>query len=392
MASLAALPTELLIQIFNQTNNVDLYSLRQACKRFADIAQICAPPTLVLQIDAPNHQAWKLVRSLIKTQTPIKQVREVQIEWYRRATDEQGAAATKQWTWTRHERDQINRLCFKYGIWDQLALAISRGINSEALLPLVLCFTPNIETLDLGEVDVQLVEHSLAKEPDDCQIVIDAFHTLNECMRPEYRYLSEEDDPTRVPVLVDDKYYTRLLREFRKRQFHDIPYSQRGYRLWFQQSLRGSAWRSSLGNIKHFVDRRRYCRLQAPNFAILVRMLWLPQIQTIRFDNCQSYSTPQGPPSPNTLGPAASDYKCPSLRRLELYNDLLPEGDLLAIARTAPGLQHVAITSNRTPAIDVERVGQAFVSFTRGRLTRNDIYIRNLLQQEWGNSRLVSEA
>ncbi|KAF3165548.1 hypothetical protein TWF751_009104 [Orbilia oligospora] len=83
------------------------------------------------------------------------------VEWHRRNWSDWKIDKehwTKDWAWTGLEREKISALCKKWDINEKTKSIILGGKNSEALLPLLLYLTPNLKSLDLGEVDLPLVD------------------------------------------------------------------------------------------------------------------------------------------------------------------------------------------------------------------------------------------
>ncbi|KAF3904389.1 hypothetical protein ABW21_db0202595 [Orbilia brochopaga] len=186
----------------------------------------------------------------------------------------------------------------------------------------------------------------------------------------------------------DEHYYKRLVEEFKSYQHQDISGSCLGYRLWFSRCMVEPVWRMSLSNLKHFTDHRQCYRLEEPNFDILYQLLSLPQIQTIHIEKCRSVPSMLGLRSDN--GGPRSITKCPSLRRLELFNDHLQDQDLELVAQATSSLEHLIIVSKHHPAIHCKKIGNLFLTRNKGRLTERGIYIGNIMHLKWGSSRRIS--
>ncbi|KAF3279003.1 hypothetical protein TWF132_000794 [Orbilia oligospora] len=79
--------------------------------------------------------------------------------------DESEDTWTKPWFWTTAEQSKLETpICYKYRFTDETRLNILHLCrNSESLLPLLLYFTPNLKSLDLGNIDRRIVDDTGAK-------------------------------------------------------------------------------------------------------------------------------------------------------------------------------------------------------------------------------------
>ncbi|KAK6541551.1 hypothetical protein TWF694_007357 [Orbilia ellipsospora] len=150
---LGTCPTEILHQIFTYCSNADLYRLSLVSKKFEKIAQTC-DREYIFVVDNFKFPSWKLVRSLLQNQENGKAITEISVLWERRdlgdPTDIKRCAG--RWTWEKEEISGIQEICKQWGLTDGTEKAILDGMNSEALIPLLLCLTPRLRNLDLGAV------------------------------------------------------------------------------------------------------------------------------------------------------------------------------------------------------------------------------------------------
>ncbi|KAF3254924.1 hypothetical protein TWF192_003007 [Orbilia oligospora] len=168
MTTITALPTEALLEIFGLLNIESLTDAKMACKKFQDVIRMIPLRSYTLRIDEPNHSMWKFTRSLLADPKAGSRITELTVEWCRREPDDPDTWTDK-WDWTEEDLRIMKRLeetvINKY-LDDDVYTAIKGGINSEALLPLILCFTENLESLDLGDVVTELFNYK--GWPTDC--------------------------------------------------------------------------------------------------------------------------------------------------------------------------------------------------------------------------------
>ncbi|EPS38151.1 hypothetical protein H072_8157 [Dactylellina haptotyla CBS 200.50] len=171
-----ALPSEILIEIITSDclSDTDIVRLERVCTLFRDIIhdQIynSARRKYTFRVDALSHPTWRLARYLLKKPQLGEQFGEITLQWERRvAADE--STWTTDWEWTDEEVPSINDICAKWDINEETRVNVLKGKNSEALLPFLLCFTPNLKSLDLGAPDSSIVDHKSDDfEPALCAI------------------------------------------------------------------------------------------------------------------------------------------------------------------------------------------------------------------------------
>ncbi|KAF3242831.1 hypothetical protein TWF192_008546 [Orbilia oligospora] len=172
VTSILSLPNEILSQILRDEclSNGDLGRAECTCRLFqANIQEYIAPRRrYTFWVDAVDQPAWRLVRHLLVNPKLGEQFVEINVKWKRRTAGDK-ETWTKDWKWKRKEVSRIRKLTTRWKMNTRTAYNILRGKNSEALLPLLLCFTPNLKSLDLGNINRDIMdcgrsEHAQALE------------------------------------------------------------------------------------------------------------------------------------------------------------------------------------------------------------------------------------
>ncbi|KAF3187314.1 hypothetical protein TWF788_002236 [Orbilia oligospora] len=172
VTSILSLPNEILSQILRDEclSNGDLGRAECTCRLFqANIQEYIAPRRrYTFWVDAVDQPAWRLVRHLLVNPKLGEQFVEINVKWKRRMAGDK-ETWTKDWKWKRKEVSRIRKLTTRWKMNTRTAYNILRGKNSEALLPLLLCFTPNLKSLDLGNINRDIMdcgrsEHAQALE------------------------------------------------------------------------------------------------------------------------------------------------------------------------------------------------------------------------------------
>ncbi|KAF3172711.1 hypothetical protein TWF225_010000 [Orbilia oligospora] len=160
-AIILSLPNEILSNIFKDRclSNADLTRLQLTCGLFRDNIQQQTSRRYTFRVDAQGHPTWRLIRSLLKNPKLGERFGEITVRWERRDASNK-ETWTEKWSWEKDEFEKIDDLCEKWCIDDHTQRSIGGGMNSEALLPLLLVYTTNLKTLDLGTIDVGLVTHT----------------------------------------------------------------------------------------------------------------------------------------------------------------------------------------------------------------------------------------
>ncbi|KAF3287687.1 hypothetical protein TWF970_007397 [Orbilia oligospora] len=154
MATITALPTEVLLEVFELLDIESLTNAKTVCKQFRAVIRMIPLRSYTLRIDEPKHSMWKFTRFLLSDPKAGSQITDLTVEWCRREPDDPDTWTDK-WEWTEKDLGIMKGLeetvIDKY-LTPETYVAIKGGVNSEALLPLILCFTENLGSLDLGDV------------------------------------------------------------------------------------------------------------------------------------------------------------------------------------------------------------------------------------------------
>ncbi|KAF3185366.1 hypothetical protein TWF788_004686 [Orbilia oligospora] len=273
MVSLITIPNEILLQIFDNLHLRDLSRAKRTCKHFNTIGKLVTNLNIKFYVDAPNQTAWKLIRSILADNTLGEKISRILVCWRRRNVNRR-KTLTKYWQWTDVEKEAIIDACLLWCLTDGTRDAILAGVNSEALLPLLLCYTTRIKSLKLGIVKRLLIlfdtEFSLERR------VLQAF---NSC-------LSEEDRGdtvgTRRDIANEWGYTVRDLKYGENHQYNyqgaideaflnliekhlpkiPWPWDWDQYGLWFEENLETLGeklpWFRNLENIEVFCQRQTF--------------------------------------------------------------------------------------------------------------------------------------
>ncbi|EGX52883.1 hypothetical protein AOL_s00007g219 [Orbilia oligospora ATCC 24927] len=168
MATITALPTEVLLEVFELLDIESLTNAKTVCKQFRAVIRMIPLRSYTLRIDEPKHSMWKFTRFLLSDPKAGSQITDLTVEWCRREPDDPDTWTDK-WEWTEKDLGIMKGLeetvIDKY-LTPETYVAIKGGVNSEALLPLILCFTENLGSLDLGDVVTELF--NCEGYPEDC--------------------------------------------------------------------------------------------------------------------------------------------------------------------------------------------------------------------------------
>ncbi|KAF3921999.1 hypothetical protein ABW20_dc0105145 [Dactylellina cionopaga] len=162
MAILDSLPVEIFREILLDEclRVADRVAIKRVCKYFYDVVERFCPVisegSYVLHVDDNEHRTWKFARSLLVDPDIGKQFADISVEWHRRALNDAPEKWTKLWEWTKEEKAQIRKITKEMKFTFDTTKTILDGVNSEALLPLIFCFTPNLKALNLGDIDPSL--------------------------------------------------------------------------------------------------------------------------------------------------------------------------------------------------------------------------------------------
>ncbi|KAK6522993.1 hypothetical protein TWF281_002417 [Arthrobotrys megalospora] len=160
MASILALSNELLAKILadESISAADHMKASQVCRRFNQLVE--RDRKYSLAIDAWSHPTWKLVRRLLQNPQLGEQIVDITVTWERRMDSFSRTRAPTDWAWTPEEEQKISEMCKEWGINEKTTRLILGGKNSESLLSLIVCFTPRLKSLDLGNIDANIMRIS----------------------------------------------------------------------------------------------------------------------------------------------------------------------------------------------------------------------------------------
>ncbi|KAK6520271.1 hypothetical protein TWF506_000549 [Arthrobotrys conoides] len=159
MASLATLPVETLLLIFNQTTTTGQNCCALTCRRLHNIVYSYYSIDCIFRVDHTSQSAWRFLECLLINPSFGGRISKIRVTWHRRQWRD-GTTWTRKWYWTADELVKIRRMCDKWGL-ESVYYAIRDGLNSEALLPLLLCYTTRLESLDIGRISGPVVEDRL---------------------------------------------------------------------------------------------------------------------------------------------------------------------------------------------------------------------------------------
>ncbi|KAF3182486.1 hypothetical protein TWF225_006404 [Orbilia oligospora] len=151
MASLTTLPTELLTQILtDQTlTTIDISNCALTSRRLYNLTAD-RKTKYTFHIDHRSQSTWKLITCILSNPRIGHRIHRIIVTWHRR-NPHKPKSWTPQWLWKSQELEQIKSICEKHGM-EFLYPVIEDGFNSEALLPFLLCLTPNLQSLDFGAI------------------------------------------------------------------------------------------------------------------------------------------------------------------------------------------------------------------------------------------------
>ncbi|KAF3252142.1 hypothetical protein TWF192_004595 [Orbilia oligospora] len=183
ISPILTLPNEILAKIFgdNHLSDVDTSRLIQVCKLFKGNIQKFVGQKFTFTVDDISHSGWRFVRCLLRNPEIGEPFVDITVKWDRRnwkLWKYDKKPWTTDWIWSESEKIQISTLCDKWGINENTKSVVLGGKNSEALMSLILCFTPNLKALDLGEVDLPLVDIGMITASNDTSVDLNILKLL----------------------------------------------------------------------------------------------------------------------------------------------------------------------------------------------------------------------
>ncbi|KAK6339397.1 hypothetical protein TWF718_008816 [Orbilia javanica] len=329
MAPITSLPTEILLEVFKDTGltATDLCRCSSTCRKFRDIAGLTNfTVDYVFKVDHTSQSGWKLIRCLLLNPKLGERIRSLQLSWHRRRRRDD-TTWTLKWDWTEEELAGIAEICKRWKLNESLYTAIKYGLNSEALLPLLLCLTPNLVSLDVGDVGHDMISDEYG------HTIHDAVRIYNHCMGgtetasvPEYPSAFDESSLKEWFKSGGARYTPRgRVSE----PISSIP--------WIYSAFVPDSWPAGLSNLKEFShggsnsNALRY-RPRSLNFwpnQNLPLILQLPSLETLKLTHINAL---MGAPI-EWIGPKPAH----KLKRLELYHYRFYRMDFETVARLTGG-------------------------------------------------------
>ncbi|KAF3920944.1 hypothetical protein ABW20_dc0104735 [Dactylellina cionopaga] len=386
MPTLGSLPTEILLKIFSSCLNQDLAKISQVCKFFNYVAQQCIGRTYIFKVDAKTCATWRLVRCLLINAKIGEYFIKVCLEWNRRIIDE---GWTKRWEWEQDEIERIKEIGETWSLNPEMISVIIKGANSEALLPFLLCFTPNLQSLDMGNADARLISYD---EEDyrrgDFLEEIDALLPENERGRynePESprSFFSGTEDAANYP---DNEYwfdgtdsmhkYFDYVRDHYnlKETFDDLEgvhLPDYRHRLWFYENLLSKEWLPGLAKLNNFTLHFKKGEF---TFEDLISVFFLPRIKTVRVKSSVKINS--------SITPKLKDYEDlkSGVERLQISNIQLMIDDYAAMAEFTGKLKKFILVDSRRHIGGIKSkktIGEAFLSCNPHSLRKQGICIKD---------------
>ncbi|KAF3317926.1 hypothetical protein TWF173_009747 [Orbilia oligospora] len=102
MATITALPTEVLLEVFELLDIESLTNAKTVCKQFRAVIRMIPLRSYTLRIDEPKHSMWKFTRFLLSDPKAGSQITDLTVEWCRREPDDPDTWTDK-WEWTEKD-------------------------------------------------------------------------------------------------------------------------------------------------------------------------------------------------------------------------------------------------------------------------------------------------
>ncbi|KAK6523166.1 hypothetical protein TWF694_006061 [Orbilia ellipsospora] len=359
---LLALPQELLLDIFQRLDYADLARSKRVSKQFNKIAECIPLTSYTFKIDHVNHSAWKFISYIIRNPDVGKQLKQFRVEWHRRiATDKR--TWTEQWKWSPGDLELLEIIkentleaeIFGSALWE----VIEDGINSEALLPLLLYYTENLESLDLGDVQLHLIICELDMQRHLIEAMVHLFGG-------EYSNYDDPDPYGTYPIVYQVP--------------GDIPSA-----LWVQiysLSEDKEDYLPGLKNLKrlrHGLDDETRCTIYTWGWQayFLPYLLLLPQLEELEVNG---FSTQAMTNSILQEDLEVFEDRKSNIKRLVMHDGRMLDGDFELIASITEKLERVSIEINldKMPAhllfYDSNRIVESFLKHNE-KLTLDDIKV-----------------
>ncbi|EPS43133.1 hypothetical protein H072_2897 [Dactylellina haptotyla CBS 200.50] len=250
MTGITDLPTEILLQIFGSglLTLEDSAHLKRVCWRLRNVTQQCKGFTYNFVVDEPKQKSWMLVRYLILNPSLGEQISSIKMTWRRRDGSDR-ATWTRPWHWTKTEKAAIWELNKIYSFSQGMAYAAAMGVNSEAILPILLCYTPNLISLDLGDTVPDLLLKDYMERPNGKnmnELLVELLHhRTNYHLYDEF--IPNENDSDLEEMESDPTEYLSGNATAQRLMFNHIPGS--GY-IWLHMNINDRI--PGLASLKYF--------------------------------------------------------------------------------------------------------------------------------------------
>ncbi|KAK6514042.1 hypothetical protein TWF506_008469 [Arthrobotrys conoides] len=301
MASLTTLPAELLAQILSDPTltSHDISNCSLISRRLYHFTAD-RKTKYSFHIDHRSQSTWNLITCILANPRIGARIRRIIVTWCRR-DPHRPKSWTPQWLWKSQELEQIKSICEKYGV-EFLYPVIEDGFNSEALLPFLLCLTPNLESLDMGRISPSMMKFGYSAET--------AVRVFKACerrfMAQNYKVRHNKDQM----VYFDSRWGS----------------SYRQNIMWTYSALNQQPIRlPGLLNLKHFrhgpsEPRRRDCKGWPAEY--IGKVLLLPNIETATFYGAAAFDPTKGGNQykPLAATPEFTSGKKSSVKQLEILN------------------------------------------------------------------------
>ncbi|KAF3930266.1 hypothetical protein ABW20_dc0107023 [Dactylellina cionopaga] len=370
MATITTFPTEILLEIFSY---IPLYSdlalVKQTCKLFNAIVQ-SIPIHYKYYVDHPDQSAYKLIRALLSNPSIGERLVEIEMEWCRRSgkdlkDPERRRWWTPRWEWTPEEIEKIEGVSAKWKLTARTIKAIVAGANSEALLPLLLCFTVNLNSLDMGDFNPWVVSHVSV---GDMEAVFEVFGKFTRIDGDE-----DYDDETIFDNCVDE-----LEKNIQNDEHWPDLIPTPAYTGWFHENLNGpSDWLPGLASLRHFVHGwERVCYVQylyGMNAQYLWPIFFLPRIESIVLEDCTTV-TDCGCNEPIEDLRGGYEGLKSTVKRLELHFSIFNTYEYIAIAQITGSLEYLFLLGgdDKGQEVDWNLVTRTFWENNKDTLTKEE--------------------
>ncbi|EPS45881.1 hypothetical protein H072_141 [Dactylellina haptotyla CBS 200.50] len=318
-----SLPPELLLIIFadNSLDNRDVANCQSTCKRFRQITKDL-PIHYTFRVDHVAQPAWKLIRHLLVYPRIAKRITSINVTWHRRQPVKL-ETWTREWRWEEAEKEKIEAIGERR-LSTRTIGAIFQGLNSEALLPFLLCLTPNLESLDIGDAVLSFIQPEYS--------IFEAVRLIEYSSTGVDRTWQGSEGSHRDSA---GRYLDKVMDAVRP-----------GYpSLWFHENIRPGDWLPGLVNLKKFYHSCvKYGDPYDSNYGwpivFLRRIMLLPNIRKIKIKRATCMK--DGLYMPISRGGPPKDFQS-SLKSLEILGTFIQQEEYDVIAKLTGSLEYLAL-------------------------------------------------